>query len=84
VAILNTEQNPEARKRDGLVLLTDLEEFLVDHRSHGTITGDATELACNGYLLSVGCPCGVTFERWVTPQDAAVDLPRADLRTGWN
>jgi hypothetical protein len=31
VAILNTEQNPEARKRDDHALLTALEEFLVDH-----------------------------------------------------
>ena len=28
----------------------------------------------NGYLLTVACPCGVTFERWVTPLDAELDL----------
>jgi hypothetical protein len=56
-----------------------LEEFVRDHRPHGTMTGDATEPAWNGYLLTVSCPCGVVFERWVTPQDAAVDLVRIEL-----
>lgn len=32
--------------------LTDLEEFVTDHRPHGTLTGDATEPAWNGYLLT--------------------------------
>ena len=36
-------------------------------------TADATEPACNGYLLTVACPCGVVFERWVTPEDAELD-----------
>jgi hypothetical protein len=26
---------------------------------------DATEPAWNGYLLTVACPCGVVFERWI-------------------
>jgi hypothetical protein len=30
--------------------------------------------AWNGYLLTVSCPCGVAFERWVTPWDAELDL----------
>jgi hypothetical protein len=33
------------------------------------MTGGAPEPAWNGYLLTVACPCGVTFERWVTPED---------------
>jgi hypothetical protein len=65
-------------------LLADLEEFVADHRSHGTLTGDASEPAWNGYLVTVACPCGVTFERWVTDQDAVGDLLLADLRAGWN
>ena len=67
-----------------MTLLVDLEEFVRDHRPHVTLTGDATEPARNGYLLTVACPCGVVFERWVTPQDAAVDLLLADLRAGRN
>ena len=58
-------------------LLADLEEFVHDHRPHGTLTGDATEPAWNGYLLTVACPCGVVFERWVTPEEAELDLLRA-------
>jgi hypothetical protein len=65
-------------------LSADLEEFVTDHRQHGALPGDATEPAWNGYLLTVACPCGVTVERWVTPQDATVDFLRADLRAGWN
>ena len=51
-------------------LLADLAEFVHDHRPHGTLTGDATEPTWNGYLLTVACPCGVVFERWVTLADA--------------
>jgi hypothetical protein len=57
-------------------LLADLEEFVTNHRPHGTLTGDATEPAWNGYLLTVAYPCGVVFERWVTPVEADADLLR--------
>jgi hypothetical protein len=67
-----------------MTLRDDLEEFVSGHRSHGPMTGAATEPAWNGYLLSGACPCGVTFERWVTPLDAAEDLLLADLRAGWS
>jgi hypothetical protein len=33
-------------------LLADREELVADHRPHGTMTGDATEPAWNGYLLT--------------------------------
>jgi len=42
-------------------LLSDLEEFIHDHRLYGALTGDATEPAWNGYLLTVACSCGVIF-----------------------
>ena len=61
-------------------LLSDLEEFVHDHRPHGSLTGDATEPAWNGYLLTVMCPCGVVFERWVTPVDAGIELNHSELR----
>ena len=51
-------------------LLADLQDFVHDHRPHGPLTGDATEPAWNGYLLTVACPGGVVFERWVTLGDA--------------
>jgi hypothetical protein len=56
-----------------MTLLAELEEFVHDHHPHGTLIGDATEPAWNGDLLTVACTCGVTFERWVTPEDATVD-----------
>jgi hypothetical protein len=66
-----------ARQRAAiLTVLSDLEEFFTDHRLHGALTGDATEPAWNGYLVTVGCPCGVVFARWVTPEDADADLAR--------
>jgi hypothetical protein len=59
-----------------MTLIAQIEEFVRDHRPHGALTGDATVPAWNGYLLTVSCPCGVVFARWVTPQDAAVDFLR--------
>ena len=35
-----------------------------------------------GYSVIVACPCGVTFERWVLPQDAAEDLLTEALKRG--
>jgi len=55
-------------------LLDSLEAFIHDHHPHGPLTADATEPAWNGYLPTVACPCGVVFERWVTPEDAEADL----------
>jgi hypothetical protein len=51
-------------------VLTDLEDFVNSHRPHSPLTADATEPTWNGYLLTVACPCGVMFERWVTALDA--------------
>ena len=57
-----------------MTLLSDLEEFVHDHRPHGGLSGEATEPSSNGYRLTVACACGVVFERWVTPEDAEMDL----------
>jgi hypothetical protein len=57
-------------------VLTDLQDFVHDHSPDGSMTGDATKPAWNGYLLTVACPCGVVFERWVIPEDADADLVR--------
>jgi hypothetical protein len=58
-------------------LFADLEEFVHDHRPHGPMTADATEPAWNGYLVTVACPCGVVFERWITPEETELDLLRS-------
>ena len=55
-------------------MVEDLRDFVDDHRPHGPLTTDATEPAWNGYRLTVACPCGVVFERWVTPVDAELDM----------
>jgi hypothetical protein len=56
------------------VLIADLEDFIADHRPHGPLTANATEPDWNGYLLAVACSCGVVFERWITPEEAELDL----------
>jgi hypothetical protein len=56
------------------MLLTDLEEFVREHRPHGKLRPDATSPTANGYSLSVACACGVVFERWITPTNAEIDL----------
>ena len=55
-------------------LVDDLQEFVHDHRVHGPLTVNATDPAWNGYLLTVACLCAVVFERWITPEDADLDL----------
>jgi hypothetical protein len=56
------------------MLTADLEDFVTGHRSHGPLTPDTGPFTPNGYRLTVECPCGVTFERWITPEEAARDL----------
>ena len=56
------------------LLLAELEDFVHDHRPHGTMTAQVTQPARNGYLLTVACSCGVVFARWVSPQEADADL----------
>ena len=69
-----------------MTALDDLAAFL---HSHGPLTGDATEPAWNGYLLTVTCPCRVVFERWVMPVDAELDMLHSSSlatpasRTNW-
>ena len=53
-----------------VTLSRELEAFATDHRPHGTLTGGAEGVAPNGYRLAVTCPCGIVFERWVTPLEA--------------
>ena len=60
-------------------LAADLNEFFVLHHPHGGLMPTVGELTPNGYQLELACACGVTFERWVTAQDAVDDLLRARL-----
>ena len=65
-------------------LADDLDHFLRVHRAHGRLTSTVGDETPNGYRLAIACPCGVAFERWVTPQDALADLLRARLRAERN
>jgi hypothetical protein len=65
-------------------LADDLDHFLAQHRAHGRLTPTVGEQTPNGYRLAIACPCGVTFERWMTPQDALEDLLRTRLRAERN
>jgi len=65
-------------------LTTDLDEFVQLHRVHGPFQATVGDLTANGYRLEIACPCGVTFERWVTAQDAVDDLLREHLRAERN
>jgi len=57
-----------------MTLTDELEEFVDDHRPHGALSADTGQLTPNGYRLEVFCRCGVTFERWITPREAAEDF----------
>jgi hypothetical protein len=56
------------------MLLADLEDFVTRHRPHGPLRPAPGPLTPAGYRLTLACPCAVTFERWVTPLDAAEEL----------
>jgi hypothetical protein len=62
-------------------LLADLKEFVTLHRPHGELRAVASPPTPNGYRLEVACPCRVVFERWVFPEDAAIDMA---LLARWN
>jgi hypothetical protein len=46
-------------------VIDDLGDFIRDHRPHGPLQGDAGEPTANGYMVTVACPCRVTFYRWI-------------------
>ena len=60
-------------------MLADLRDFVARHRAHGQLTADATEPTTEGYMLSVRCPCGVEFMRWVTRGEAAREMVLTEL-----
>ena len=65
-------------------LADDVEEFVTLHRGHGRLTADAGDATPDGYRLEIACSCRVTFEWWVTEQDAIDDLLREQLRAERN
>jgi hypothetical protein len=75
--ILDVDAGAESSDSHAM-LLAELAVFVTRHRACGQLTGDAT---ANGYLLMVGCSCGVAFLRWVTLEEAAMELEMSDLAT---
>jgi len=56
--VRGAEQSPE--RASTMTLLADREDFVLHHRPHGPLTGDATKPAWNGY-----CSPGVSVRRGV-------------------
>lgn len=65
---------PRGREWCEMTVTADLEDFVETHRPHGPLDGDTGDLTPNGHRLTVACSCGVTFHRWVTPQEAVEEL----------
>lgn len=63
-----------------LTVLVDLDDFITRHGPHGHLAPAVGLPEPNGYRLELACSCGVTFERWITPADAAVELTLEQLR----
>jgi hypothetical protein len=61
-------------------VLADLDDFITRRRIHGPLSPAVGLPMPNGYMLEVACSCGVTFMRWVTPEDAALELALEHLR----
>ena len=55
-------------------LIADVTDFVRGHRPHGELFADASAQSHTGYRLEVRCHCGLVFARWVTAEDAEVDL----------
>jgi hypothetical protein len=53
----------------------DVEEFGRQHTACGGITPSAAPQPAGGFLLTLTCACGATFDRWVTVEDAKKPLP---------
>ena len=57
-----------------MTITGDLEHFTGAHCSHGRLIAKTGELTPNGHRLMIACPCGVTFERWITSEEAFQDI----------
>jgi hypothetical protein len=57
----------------------DVEQFVHQHASCGGLTPSATPQPAGGFLLTLTCGCGESFDRWVTPEEAKQPLPQIPL-----
>lgn len=56
----------------------DIADFARQHHSCGILVPSASSPLMGGYLLTLTCTCGATFDRWVTAEEA-VELPAPAL-----
>lgn len=61
-------------------MFDELERFVTAHRPWGELTAAVDEVTESGYSVRLTCSCGVSFERWVTPEMADDDLLRSRLQ----
>jgi hypothetical protein len=53
--------------------------FHATHAPHGPLVFGADEPTATGYRAWAACPCGASWERWVSVAEAAGDLDAGDL-----
>jgi hypothetical protein len=56
---------------DQPTVAADLEYFLSRHGSHGRLHPTFGLPTPDGRRLEIACPCGITFERWMIPEDVS-------------
>ena len=57
----------------------DVEQFVHQHAGCGGLTPSATPQPGGGFLLTLTCACGESFDRWVTPEEAKQPLPQIPI-----
>ncbi len=60
-------------------MFAELEQFIMVHRTCGSLTSDVGEMTESGYSIRLACSCGAAFERWVTPDMDDHDVLRSRL-----
>jgi hypothetical protein len=76
----NVEVDADAKSPDArAMLLAKLADFVTRHRPSGQLSGDATEPAANGYMVSVALFLRRQSLRWVTLEQAMRKLVLSDL-----
>ena len=56
-----------------------LRRFIQAHRRCGALRSNMESSTGTGFLLWIDCPCGASFERWVSSQNEDEDLLRSAL-----
>ena len=62
--------------------VSDLEMFLLLHSDHGRLTPVLGQRTHIGHRLEVACACGVMLGRWVTTEDAGLDMALRHAQAG--